>query len=349
MKAGSDITAEQQNGGVPDEDNGLAPDDIILEVQGLKMYFPGTSGSGLRRTHSEVKAVDGVDLFLRKGETLGLVGESGCGKTTLGRCILRLYEPTAGTVLFNGVDLAELNGRELRQMRRHMQIIFQDPYGSLDPRMTAGQLIAEPLIIHRMDGEGRDHTARVAELLSIVGLQPDVAQSYPFEFSGGERQRLSIARALALNPSLVICDEPVSALDVSVQAQVVNLLEDLQKQFGLTYLFISHDLAVVSHIADRVAVMYLGQIVEVADRDELFANPKHPYTKALISAVPVPDPVAEAQREPQILTGELPSPSNKPPGCPFHPRCPIAITECKGGVPPLREIEPDHWAACIRV
>ena len=324
-------------------------DDRILEVEGLKMYFPVISGSGLRRVRSEVKAVDGVDLFLRRGETLGLVGESGCGKTTLGRCILRLYEPTAGRVLFNGVDMAELKERELRQMRRHMQIIFQDPFGSLDPRMTAGQLIAEPLVIHHTEGGRKEHADRVAELLTIVGLSADAAKRYPFEFSGGERQRLSIARALALNPSLVICDEPVSALDVSVQAQVVNLLEELQAKFGLTYLFISHDLSVVSHIASRVAVMYLGQIVEVADRDVLFARPKHPYTEALISAVPVPDPVAEAEREPQLLSGELPSPSNKPAGCPFHTRCPIMIPECKDDVPPLRQVEPGHWAACIRV
>ena len=312
------------------------------------MHFRVRSGNLFHRTTSEIKAVDSVDLYLRRGETLGLVGESGCGKTTLGRCILRLYEPTAGKIIFNGVDLAQLSGKELRQMRRHMQLIFQDPYSSLDPRMTAGQLVAEPFVIHKMVDSKRQLRERVAELFGIVGLHPDATKLYPFEFSGGQRQRLSIARALALNPSLIVCDEPVSALDVSVQASVLNLLEDLQDQFGLTFLFISHDLAVVSHIADRIAVMYLGDIVEVADRDELFNNPRHPYTQALISAVPVPDPVEEAQRKPQILVGEIPSPSNKPVGCPFHTRCPIMIPECRDAIPPLREVADGHFVACIR-
>jgi oligopeptide transport system ATP-binding protein len=286
------------------------------------------------------------------------VGESGCGKTTTGRCILQLYRPTAGEILYEGKDLTKMSNRQLRSVRRQIQIIFQDPYSSLNPRMSAGNIIGEPLIIHKMvksKGEFRD---QVAELLTVVGLNPHMADRFPHEFSGGQRQRIGVARALAVRPSFMVCDEPVSALDVSIQAQVVNLLEELQEQFDLTYLFIAHDLSVVRHISDRVAVMYLGHVVEVADRNELYENPLHPYTKALLSAVPIPDPSVEKTRERVILQGDVPSPLRPPAGCVFHTRCPVAIDECKGtsgpltsetGVPTLREVAPGHWVACIRV
>jgi oligopeptide transport system ATP-binding protein len=322
------------------------------------MYFPITAGLFIQKQVAEVKAVDDVSFFVKKGETLGLVGESGCGKTTTGRCILQLYRPTAGEILYEGRDLTKLSNRQLRSVRRQIQIIFQDPYSSLNPRMSAGNIIGEPLIIHKMvksKGEFRD---QVAELLTVVGLNPHMADRFPHEFSGGQRQRIGVARALAVRPSFMVCDEPVSALDVSIQAQVVNLLEELQEQFDLTYLFIAHDLSVVRHISDRVAVMYLGHVVEIADRIELYENPLHPYTKALLSAVPIPDPSVESKRERVILQGDVPSPLRPPAGCVFHTRCPVAIDECKGtsgpltseaGVPELREVSPGHWVACIRV
>ena len=320
----------------------------LLEVQNLKMYFPVTSGIFFQRTVGNIKAVDDVSFYVRKGETLGLVGESGCGKTTAGRCILQLYRPTSGAVLFDGKNLCQMKGKQLRAMRRQMQVIFQDPYSSLNPRMTAGNIIGEPLIVHGLAKNKRDLRERVSNLLSVVGLNPYMADRFPHEFSGGQRQRIGIARALAVNPQFIVCDEPVSALDVSIQAQIINLLEELQEEFNLTYLFIAHDLSVVRHISDRVAVMYLGHIVEVADRNEIYANPLHPYTKALLSAVPIPDPVADTQRERIILSGEVPSPLNPPSGCVFHPRCPIAIEDCHKVMPELREVESNHWVACIR-
>jgi oligopeptide transport system ATP-binding protein len=293
--------------------------------------------------------VDGVSFFVRKGETLGLVGESGCGKTTTGRCVLQLYRPTAGNILFNGVNLCKLNNRSLRPMRRQMQIIFQDPYSSLNPRMTAGAIIGEPLVVHGLAKSKIEYKERVGELLDIVGLNRYMGDRFPHEFSGGQRQRIGVARALAVNPELMVCDEPVSALDVSIQAQVINLLEDLQEQFSLTYLFIAHDLSVVRHISDRVAVMYLGHIVEIADRNDIYADPLHPYTKALLSAVPIPDPVVDAQRERILLSGEVPSPLNPPAGCTFHPRCSSVTPECKEEVPEVREVQPGHWVSCINV
>ena len=320
----------------------------ILEVRNLQMYFPVTSGIIFQRKVADIKAVDGVSFSIKKGETLGLVGESGCGKTTAGRCILQLYEPTGGDVLFEGQRLNDLTTKEMIPFRRKMQIIFQDPYGSLNPRMTCGDIIGEPLVIHKLTSGKGEYNDRIAELLTVVGLNPYMADRYPHEFSGGQRQRIGIARALAVNPSFIVCDEPVSALDVSIQAQVINLLEELQDQFGLTYLFIAHDLSVVRHISDRVAVMYLGHIVEIADRDELHENPQHPYTKALLSAVPIPDPVLEAQRERVVLTGDVPSPMNPPEGCVFHTRCPSMIDDCTLGMPELREVSPGHFVACIR-
>ena len=329
--------------------NGHQTDNILLDVRNLKMYFPVTSGIIFQRTVAHIKAVDDVSFFVRRGETLGLVGESGCGKTTTGRCILQLYRPSSGSVLFDSKDLCKMKGQALRAMRRQMQVIFQDPYSSLNPRMTAGSIIGEPLIVHHMSGSRREYKERVAELLSIVGLNPYMSDRFPHEFSGGQRQRIGVARALAVNPQFIVCDEPVSALDVSIQAQIINLLEELQDQFGLTYLFIAHDLSVVRHISDRVMVMYLGHIVEVAGRNDIYANPLHPYTQALLSAVPLPDPIKDAQRERVLLSGEVPSPLNPPRGCVFHPRCPIAIEECQEEMPELREVQTDHWVACIRV
>jgi oligopeptide transport system ATP-binding protein len=321
--------------------------ETLLEVLDLKRYYPLTSGF-FGRLVGQVKAVDGVSFAIRQGETLGLVGESGCGKTTIGRCVLQLDRPTSGEVRFEGQDLVKIRDRDLRPLRRRIQIIFQDPYSSLNPRMTVGQILSEPLRVHRLVAGHRECQDQVEGLLTIVGLNPAFARRYPHEFSGGQRQRIGIARALALNPSFVVCDEPVSALDVSIQAQIINLLEDLQARLRLTYLFIAHDLSVVRHISDRVAVMYLGKVVEIADRGDLYEHPLHPYTQALLSAVPVPDPVVEAERQRIILRGEVPSPADPPAGCVFHPRCPIAIEECRRVVPELRELRTAHWAACIR-
>ncbi len=318
---------------------------VLLRVENLVKWFPITRGIIFTRTIGYVHAVDSVSFEIRRGETLGLVGESGCGKSTVGRTILQLHRPTRGRVIFDGVDLTQLKGGKLRRMRRRMQIIFQDPYASLNPRMTVGQIIAEPLEIHGI-ARGKEARERVEELLCLVGLNPVFADRYPHEFSGGQRQRIGIARALALQPDFIVCDEPISALDVSIQAQIVNLLQELQERFHLTYLFIAHDLAMVRHISDRVAVMYLGKIVELADRIELYENPLHPYTQALLSAVPVPDPAVEARRQRIILRGEVPSPVNPPSGCRFHPRCPIAQEICKRVEPEWREVRPGHWAAC---
>ena len=323
--------------------------EILVDVKDLKMHFPVTAGILFQRTVGHIKAVDGVSFSVRKGETLGLVGESGCGKTTTGRCILQLYRPTSGEVLFQGRDLCTMKSGNLRSLRRQMQIIFQDPYSSLNPRMSAGNIIGEPLTIHGLTKGRREYRERVAELLTVVGLSPGMADRFPHEFSGGQRQRIGVARALAVNPQFIVCDEPVSALDVSIQAQTINLLEDLQEQFSLTYLFIAHDLSVVRHISNRVMVMYLGHLVEIADRTEIYANPLHPYTKALLSAVPIPDPVIDAQRERIILTGEVPSPLNPPRGCVFHPRCDMATDECQEEMPELHEVAPEHWVACIHV
>lgn len=322
---------------------------ILLDVRNLKMHFPVTKGILFERTTGWVKAVDDVTFSIRKGETLGLVGESGSGKTTIGRCILQLRRPTAGEVYFDGHDLTKIKGKDLRRMRRRMQIIFQDPYSSLNPRMSAGNIIGEPLLVHKIAKTKRDYKDKIAELLEIVGLNPYMAGRFPHEFSGGQRQRIGIARALAVEPDFIVCDEPVSALDVSIQAQIINLLEDLQQRLNLTYLFIAHDLSLVRHISNRVAVMYLGHIVEIADRNDLYSNAMHPYTKALLSSVPIPDPVVEAQRERQIIRGEMPSPSNPPKGCVFHPRCPSAIEKCSKVIPELREISQTHLAACIRI
>jgi oligopeptide transport system ATP-binding protein len=317
--------------------------DVLLEVRNLRKYYPVTKGFIFQRQVGAVKAVDDVSFFIRKGETLGLVGESGCGKTTTGRVILRLQEPTHGEALFEGRDIFKLGKEELRRLRRDMQIIFQDPYSSLNPRMTVGDIIGEPLEIHKL-ARGKEKVRRVQELLEVVGLSPYHANRYPHEFSGGQRQRIGIARALAVNPKLIIADEPVSALDVSIQAQVLNLLEELQKEFGLTYLFIAHDLSVVKHISDRIAVMYLGRIVELAAADELFSNPQHPYTEALLSAVPIPNP--EMRRERIILPGDVPSPINPPAGCRFHTRCLYAQPSCKVDDPAFADIGGGHYVAC---
>ena len=318
---------------------------ILVQIKGLKKYFPITQGILFQRQVADVKAVDGLDFSIMRGETLGLVGESGCGKSTTGRSVLQLYRPTAGEVIFQGKDLAKIQGEELRKMRRNMQMIFQDPYASLNPRMTVGDIIGEPLEVHNI-AKGKAKRDRVQELLQTVGLNPYFVNRYPHEFSGGQRQRIGIARALAVQPDFIVCDEPISALDVSIQAQIINLLEELQTKFNLTYLFIAHDLSVVRHISDRVAVMYLGKIVELTDRDSLYKTPLHPYTKALLSAVPIPDPVVEEKRERIILTGDVPSPVNPPSGCRFHTRCPVAIEKCKREDPAWHDAGNNHWVAC---
>ena len=319
-------------------------DQPLLEVRDLKKHFPINRGI-FSKTVGYVRAVDGVSLNIRKGETLGLVGESGCGKTTAGRTILRLIEATGGEVRFDGQDVLNLDKKALRAIRRRMQIIFQDPYSSLNPRMTVGGMLNEALTIHKLT-KGRGTGDRIAELLETVGLRPDYSRRYPHEFSGGQRQRIGIARALALSPEFIICDEPIAALDVSIQAQVVNLLEDLQEEYGLTYLFISHDLSMIRHIADRVAVMYLGKIVELANSDSLYSNPLHPYTQALLSAVPSHDPKKEKKRERVILVGDVPSPANPPSGCNFNTRCPRAEKRCSIDPPEWRQISPGHHVAC---
>ncbi|HYW26188.1 MAG TPA: oligopeptide/dipeptide ABC transporter ATP-binding protein [Terriglobales bacterium] len=321
--------------------------DPLVEIRGLKTWFPITAGV-LQRTVAHVRAVDGVDLSIRQGETLGLVGESGCGKSTLGRTILRLVEPTAGEVLFKGQQLNRLSGPEMRRMRRELAMIFQDPFASLDPRQTVGEIVGEPLDIHGLAQNRRQRQERIQELLHVVGLNPNFANRYPHEFSGGQRQRIGIARALAVDPSFIVCDEPISALDVSIQAQIINLLERLQDQFNLTYLFIAHDLSVVKHISDRIAVMYLGKIVEVSGANELYRRPKHPYTTSLLSAIPIPDPRVERDRRRIILTGDVPSPVNPPSGCRFRTRCFKAQPRCAESEPPLDTVKLDgHEAACF--
>jgi oligopeptide transport system ATP-binding protein len=322
-------------------------DNALVEVKDLKMYFPITRGI-FRRKVGDIKAIDGISFTIKKHETLGLVGESGCGKTTAGRCILRLYNPTSGSIIFNGEDISKMKESKIKVLRRNMGVIFQDPFGSLNPRQTAGKIVADPLIVHKM-AAGKDLKEKTTDLFKLVGLDPGMMDRVPHEFSGGQRQRIGVARALACSPSLVVCDEPISALDVSIQAQIINLLEELQAKLGLTYLFIAHDLAVVQHISDRVAVMYLGRIMELTDSTELYENPLHPYTRALLSAIPIPDPIAERTRQRIILKGEVPSPVMPPPGCHFHPRCQMAIPECSQARPPLRDIGDGHFVACIRV
>ncbi|MCC6800968.1 MAG: dipeptide ABC transporter ATP-binding protein [Anaerolineae bacterium] len=322
--------------------------EVLLEVTDLKKYFPIKSGIVIQREVAAVKAVDGVSFKVYKGETLGLVGESGCGKSTTGRTILQLYRPTAGSVKYAGQEISTLKGEALRRMRREMQMIFQDPYASLNPRMSVGRIVAEPLVVHNI-GTKKEREERVAALLEMVGLNPYFVRRYPHEFSGGQRQRIGLARSLALNPSFIVADEPISALDVSIQAQVVNLLQRLQEELGLTYLFIAHDLSMVRHLCNRVAVMYLGKIVEVAESEELYTNPLHPYTQALLSAVPVPDPSVEERRQRIILKGDVPSPINPPKGCNFNTRCPVSVDVCFDTEPELVEVLPGHWVACHRV
>lgn len=321
-----------------------ANNDALIHIDDLVMHFPIYRGV-VRRQVGAVHAVDGISFDIKRGETLGLVGESGCGKSTTGRAILQLYRPTSGQVIFDGVDLIALKGEDLRKMRRKMQMIFQDPYASLNPRMTVADIVGEPLMVHNV-ANAKEIKERVDHLLELVKLNPSFADRYPHEFSGGQRQRIGVARALALQPSFIICDEPISALDVSIQAQVVNLLEELQEQFNLTYLFIAHDLSMVRHISNRVAVMYLGIFAELADRDEIYMQPLHPYTQALLSAVPIPDPVADAKRQRVILEGDVPSPVNPPSGCRFRTRCPIADTICAEERPAFRELKPGHFVAC---
>ena len=318
----------------------------LVQVKDLKKHFPITKGLVFQKRTGFVRAVDGISFSIDQGETLGLVGESGCGKTTAGRTLLLLYPPTQGEVNIGGQDVCQLKGRELMQFRQKSQMIFQDPFASLNPRWTVNAIISEPLRVHQLAKNEKERTERVQELLRLVGLSGHAINRFPHEFSGGQRQRIGIARALASNPHFIVCDEPISALDVSIQAQVVNLLEDLQDQLGLTYLFIAHDLSMVRHICDRVAVMYLGVMVELAQRDELYEHPLHPYTQALLSAVPIPDPKKDRARKRIALTGEVPSPINPPPGCRFHPRCPLAAPVCQAEAPEWREVEEAHWVAC---
>jgi oligopeptide transport system ATP-binding protein len=323
----------------------MTTNDMLVRVEGLKMYFPITQGVIFQRHIGDIKAVDGISFSIRHGETLGLVGESGCGKSTTGRAVLQLYRPTAGHVYFEDQELTRLKGEQLRRMRRRMQMIFQDPYASLNPRMTVGNIVSEPLEVHNILNR-QERQERVQELLEIVGLNPYFINRYPHEFSGGQRQRIGVARALAVNPDFIVCDEPISALDVSIQAQILNMLEDLQERFNLTYLFIAHDLAVVRHISNRVAVMYLGKLAELTDRDTLYDNPLHPYTQALLSAVPIPDPVVEEHRSRIILEGDVPSPAHPPQGCNFNTRCPKAMDICREIDPEFKDLGHDHWVAC---
>ncbi len=323
--------------------------EVLLRVDSLVKHFPVTEGVLVHRVVAQVKAVDGISFEVRRGETLGLVGESGCGKSTTGRCILQLDPPTAGEIVYDGMDLAKLDAATLNKLRERIQVIFQDPYSSLNPRMKVGDIIGEPMRVHGIEPDKQKRRDRVAELLHVCGLNPMMADRYPHEMSGGQRQRVGIARALSMRPEFIVCDEAVSALDVSIQAQVINLLEDLREQFNLTYLFIAHDLSVVRHLCHRVAVMYLGKIVELAESDELFDNPLHPYTRALLAAIPVPDPEVEAGREHAVVKGEVPSPINPPSGCVFHPRCSLATPACSSRLPELRELRPGHWVACPEV
>jgi oligopeptide transport system ATP-binding protein len=332
-----------------DSQRRLADAPVLITIRNLKMHFPVTEGALIPRVVGQVKAVDGVSFSILKGETLGLVGESGCGKTTTGRCILQLEHATGGEIVFDGKNLIDLDRKSMNALRRKIQVIFQDPYSSLNPRMKIGDIIAEPMMVHATEPDRAARDARVAELLRLCGLDPRFADRYPHEMSGGQRQRVGIARALSVRPEFIICDEAISALDVSIQAQIINLLEDLRDQFGLTYLFIAHDLSVVRHLCHRVAVMYLGKIVELADCDELYGNPLHPYTQALLAAVPIPDPEIERQRAHKIVKGEVPSPINPPSGCVFHPRCTLAVGECSKAVPEFRELRPGHWVACAVV
>jgi len=326
-----------------------ADNDILVQVRDLKMHFPVTEGALIPKVVGHVKAVDGVSFDIKRGETLGLVGESGCGKTTTGRCILQLEKATSGDILYDSVNLGQLDRVGMMPLRRRIQVIFQDPFSSLNPRMKIGDIISEPMYVHNIEADNQAREKRVLELLSVCGLNPKFADRYPHEMSGGQRQRVGIARALAVRPEFIICDEAVSALDVSIQAQVINLLEDLRDEFNLTYLFIAHDLSVVRHLCHRVAVMYLGKMVELADCDELYDNPIHPYTKALLSAVPIPDPTIEKGRKHQIVKGEIPSPINPPSGCVFHPRCISAVEGCSKEIPEFREVKPGHWVACSQV
>jgi len=328
---------------------GKPTDELLIDVRNLKMHFPVTEGVFVQRVVASVKAVDGISFQIMKGETLGLVGESGCGKTTTGRCILQLEDPTSGEIIFHGQDINGLDDKSMIDIRKKIQVIFQDPFSSLNPRMKIGEILTEPMRVHNIIPNEEDRRQRAVELLTTCGLKANFFDRYPHEMSGGQRQRVGIARALAMNPEFIICDEAVSALDVSIQAQVINLLEDLREQFGLTYLFISHDLSVVRHICHRVAVMYLGHMVELADCDELFDNPLHPYTQALLEAVPIPDPDLEKGREHKIIKGEIPSPINPPSGCVFHPRCPKVVDSCKQQIPEFREVKPGHWVACTEV
>ena len=320
----------------------------LIEVRDLKVYFPVSMGNIFKRKIGDIKAVDGISFSIQQGETLGLVGESGSGKTTTGQAILQLDRPTGGKIFFEGRDITGIAKKEKRNLRRRMQIIFQDPFSSLDPRMKVSDIIGEPIMVHRMAGSRAEYRKQTAELLRVVGLDPSMGDRYPHEFSGGQRQRIGVARALAVKPSFIVCDEPVSALDVSIQAQIINLLEELQERFNLTYLFIAHDLAVVRHISDRIAVMYLGELVEIASRMDLYHNPLHPYTRALLSAVPIANPSAEAQREHIFLKGEVPSPLNPPPGCHFHPRCDSAMEDCSRRKPEMKEVSSGHFVTCHR-